>query len=39
METKALLENLQALMTALTMKLIRVAVSSTMSPGVKVKIA
>ena len=38
METKALVENLQALMTALTMKLVRVAVSSTMSPGVKVKI-
>lgn len=39
METKALVENLQALMTALTMKLIRLAVSSTMSPSVKVKIA
>lgn len=39
METKALVENLQALMTALTMKLVRVAVSSTMSPGVKVKIS
>ncbi len=39
MDTKVLVENLQALMTALTMKLIRVAVSSTMSPGVKVKIA
>ena len=38
METKDLVENLQALMTALTMKLVRVAVSSTMSPGVKVKI-
>ena len=38
METKALVENLQELMTALTMKLVRVAVSSTMSPGVKVKI-
>lgn len=38
MKTKALVENLQALMTALTMKLMRVAISSTMSPGIKVKV-
>ncbi len=39
MDTKDLVENVQALMTALTMKLVRLAISSTMSPGVKIKIA
>lgn len=39
METKALVENLQALITALDFNLLKLSISATMSPGVKVKIA
>lgn len=39
MDTQALVENLTALMTALTGRMIRVTVSATMSPGVKVQIS
>ncbi|MBP7768463.1 hypothetical protein KA082_01345 [Candidatus Woesebacteria bacterium] len=37
MDTQALVENLAAISKALEMKLIRMAISATMSPGVKVK--
>lgn len=39
MDTQALVENMQAVTKALEMKLIRMTVSATMSPGVKVKFA
>ncbi len=39
MDTQALVENLQAVSKALELKLIRMTVSATMSPGVKVKFA
>jgi len=39
MSTSDLVENLQAVMTALQSKLVRVVISATMSPGVKVKIS
>ncbi len=38
METKALLENLQALMNALNGKIVKLNVSATMSPGVRVMV-
>lgn len=39
MPTSDLTENLQALMDALQTKMVRVAISATMSPGIKVKIS
>ncbi len=39
MDTAALAENITAIMTALTGRIIRISVSATMSPGVKVQIA
>lgn len=39
MDTQALVENINAISAALDIKLIRMAVSATMSPGVKVKFA
>lgn len=39
MDTQALVENMQAVIKALDTKLIRMTVSATMSPGVKVKIS
>ena len=39
MKTAELAENLEAVLTALTGKVVRAAVSATMSPGVKVKIS
>jgi large subunit ribosomal protein L1 len=38
METQALVENLNALMAALENRMVRLTISATMSPGVKVKI-
>ncbi len=39
MDTQVLVENLTSLMTALTGRMIRVTVSATMSPGIKIQIS